>query len=117
MPKINDLKIDNSIWGNQILLEIKESYKYENGRRTGEYLGKKVTVACTGLALEKISVLIDDEVTIDFDNDSNDFSKIVEFEGLECYPYSINGNIGIKATAKSVRLKNQNSRGQKNDGQ
>lgn len=118
MININKLKIDNSVMGKLILLEVRKSYQYENGKKTDIPKGISYVVASTGLALEKFSILIEtNDITIEFDNDSKDFSNIVEFEELQAFPYIINGNVGIKAIAKSVRLINQNTKGSRNENQ
>lgn len=103
MIKLADLRIDpNSLGGNLMLTGVRPVYDYKEGERTDKIIGFKYEVACPKHSLEKITVKIQGEQQLEF-NEGN--FPIVEFRGLQIRAYVIGGDVRLSATADKILQK------------
>lgn len=100
------VRIDPSCLGSPLLLaEISEAYEYKDGKRSSQPIGYKYACICSGLRFEKLNILIPGSLQINEEYlGSSEELLNVAFEGLEIVPYVVNGNFGLKATAKRIYI-------------
>lgn len=103
----NLIRLDNRDFGNQfILTAIRPSYRYIEGNKTQDITGINYEVALPKLSFEKIRVKVEGDQEISEEVlESSNFIEVA-FEDLEAHFYFVNGNVGVSATAKSVKMLN-----------
>lgn len=105
MIRLNQIGLDRQELGKDFILTgIKDDKRYVDGKQTGERIGTKYEVALPAFALEKINVKVPGaQVIPDTVLDEKGMVN-VSFEGLRAHFYSIDGRVGISATATSIKV-------------
>ncbi|NBI07290.1 hypothetical protein [Senegalia massiliensis] len=104
--RITDLRIDTKDLGEFILANISPFYEYIDGKKSDKLLGYRYDVALPSKKLEKLGVKVENLTPlIDIENEEIPIGMKIDFHGLEVGSYYMNGNVHVKAKAKSVHIK------------
>ena len=104
MIKSKDIILDVAKMTNNefLLAEIVPNFPYVDGKKSDMQQGFKYVVVLPKLRLEKMSVVVNNNIPlVNLDKDIPTGAK-VGFENLEMSLYLMNGNIGISAKADKI---------------
>ena len=101
--KLSDVMIDPRSLGTSMLFAAAaEYYDYTDGVRSTTPSGIKVEVLLPEKAMERLAVKIPGATAFP----KADPLAVVRFKDLSVTAYVVNGNVGFKATASAVEIKN-----------
>lgn len=101
MLNAKDLKFDPASLGNKLILcDIVKNYGYVDGHKTENIIGYKYVVALPEHGLEKLSVKIDGDKLLEFNNEY----PCVNFENLELSLYVRDNVAYVSAKATGISI-------------